>query len=373
MKSRWLISQPCCALLVVISGAVQAASTEGLVYEPATGNYVLSYDCGSSDGVLSTTIIPANKVSPAVESAFEVVQSQYDYGGEFIQYRYTVSMGASSRQPLLMFAFEAVRPVFGIVAPPPPAMLNGASLTDVKKYQRDALESAPSDWKVFQATTYAGGSRVGWMRGLSSPAFVAGAKQQGFTFKSADLPGVAVAQFVGDQAGTWQFPCESPGSDTQVGRDLEVLERNNYVPRFAAAPLINYDHTSIGTLKALRGHLSQLVQWQLIDGAFATQFSVYLSDSIAKLEKGDRAGATLPLASARVALRSKYPLLESETVINAVPPSPIPVSPVDEIRKIVTDYDRVLAARVLDFDVDYVLRQLAEPDVDVSDLVISPP
>ena len=352
MKTRSIL--PLVSLFIAAnSTVVYGDAEESLLYQPGTGDYVLTYDCGEDGGIMQTTLVPANKVAPAVESAFDVKS-----GG--ISYRYAVSMGASSRQPLMMFALDPIEQIWDIVEPPSQALLTGPTADDIRRYQESVTASSPSGWRAFHSTRMSGATRVGWSRRRTSSPFVAGSKQSGFTFSSRHLPGVSAAELEGDQGGTWGFPCESPGADSQVGQAVETLRRNNHVPRFVAAPIIKVPHPfdAVAVLTSLRSHVSQMEQWALTDTTFSSQIRGYLSEAITKLEANDTAGGAAALGKLRAALRTKYPSLDSETVAHALPPSVIPLNPVDDIRKLVTDYDRVLAARVLDFDAAYVVGQL---------------
>lgn len=348
-------ARPLAGMAAVLAIAISdsAHAQESLIYEVSTGNYILTYDCGDEGGIVTTTLVPSNKVIPAMESAFSS-----DPDG--VKYVYSVSLAQGSRDALRMFAMEGVESVAGIVEPPSQAMLTDASPEELKKHAQDAIASAPSGWTTIHYTNYDGTTRVGWSRReMGSSEFGPGSRQGGFGFNSPHLPGIVRADFEGD-GDLWRFPCESPGPDTQVGRDLDVVRRNDRVPRFAAAPIIKVAEplNVVSILKNLRAHLGQIQQWTLIDGAFATQFSGYLSEAISKLEKDDEVAAANPLISARIALRNRYPLMGTERALHAVPPSPVPLNPVDEIRKLVTDYDRVLVGRVLDFDLDYVMGRL---------------
>ena len=329
------------------------AAQESLVYQPATGNYTLTYDCGEDGGMVTTTITPFNKIVPTVESSFTRANGD-------VAYRYAVALATTSRDALRLFAMDPIEQVWNIVEPPSDAMLKGASQEDLQKFKESALATAPQGWKAINSTNHNGSARVGWSRvELRPSAFAPGSRQAGFKFSSRHLPGVVIAKFLGDGA-TWGFPCESPGSDTQVGRDLEVLRRNNYVPRFAAAPVIRVrdPFDAIDVLTTLRNHVPQFEQWQLTDAVFASQIRGYLSEAITNLQAQNTAGGAAALGKLRAALRVKHPTLDSETVAHALPPSAISQNPVDDIRKLVTDYDRVLMARVLDFDAAYVIGRL---------------
>lgn len=339
---------------LALASVAWSAPEEGLVYEPATGNYVLTYDCGEDGGLQQTTLVPANKIAPAVESFFEVAS-----GG--VVYRYDLMLGPSSRQPLMMFALDPVRQVWNIVAPPSQDLLSNPTADKLRKYQDAVIASSPSGWEVFHDTRRSGETRVGWSRDLAAPDFSPGSRQQGFAFASRHLPGLVAAHFEGDNGGTWAFPCETPGEDTNAGLAVASLSRNNHVPRFVAAPVIRVPHPfdPVAVLTSLRSHVLQIEQWGLADASFSAQIRGYLSDAISKFEAGNVVGGTAALSKLRVALRAKYPSLDSETAIHAVPPRGLLQNPVDDMRKLITEYDRVLAARILDFDVGYVSERIA--------------
>ena len=112
-------------------------------------------------------------------------------------------------------------------------------------------------------------------------------------------------------------------------------------------------------LTGLRDHIHQWDQWQLLDAQLSAKVKARLAEAISLLEVDRRRDAMMPLHKLRAILRTSYPTIDSESLTHAVPPSPIPLNPVDEIRQLVTDYDRLLAARVLDFDVAFVIGKLS--------------
>lgn len=346
-RQQWAV------ITYLIVGAMmpgRAATAESMTYDAATGNYHLSYEC---EGAYSTTIEPHNKLAPAIESSFSAHS-----GG--IAYSYNVALGTASLQPLEMISLDPIQQVWDIVEPPSQAMLQGPSPEDIRRYKEAVLATAPSGWRVIHFTNRDGTARVGWSRVEMPPStFTAGSKQAGFRFSSRHLPGVFAARFLGDGPG-WNLPCEGPAPGA-VADALDVLRRNDHVPRFVAAPIIRVPHPfdAVVVVTGLRSHVSQIEQWGLADAPFAAQIRGYLSEALNKLEAGDVVGGAAALGKLRVSLRSKYPSLDSETAIHAVPPRVLLQNPVDDMRKLVTEYDRVLAARVLDFDVGYVTEHIA--------------
>ena len=336
-----------------LAARVHASSPESLVFDPATGDYLLTYDCGVDGGIVSVTISPENKIAPALESAFEVESGS-------ISYSYSISLGAASRQPLEMFVMDPIENVWGLVEPPSAATIRDPKPEELRRFLETSLASAPSGWEAFHTTSQQGGKRVGWLRREAAPAFLAGERQGGFKFSSQHLPGIVVAEVTGESP-IWRFPCEAPASETDVGRALEMLERNNYVPRFVAAPILKVTapFSALSLLTGLRDHIHQWDQWQLLDAQLSAKVKARLAEAISLLEVDRRRDAMMPLHKLRAILRTSYPTIDSESLTHAVPPSPIPLNPVDEIRQLVTDYDRLLAARVLDFDVAFVIGKLS--------------
>lgn len=337
---------------VLVCGATNVRATDSVTFNPATGNYELSYVCDDERGTVTTTLEPHNKVAPAIESGFVSTS-------DGIAYTYSVLLGDASRQPLRMIALDPVQQVWGIAPPPSKAMLKGASPDELRRFQEAIVANAPPGWRTINFTNRNGTARVGWARVEPPPStFVAKSRQDGFAFASRHLPGVFPALFRGDGA-SWSLPCEGPGPGPAADA-VETLIRNDMLPRFVAAPVIRVDHpfSPLRVLKALRDHLSQLEQWTLIDTVMSTRIRGYLTEAIAKTEVNDPAGAAAALGKVRLALRAKYPAMGAETIAHALPPSVLPLNPVDDLRKLVNDYDRVLAARVPDFDASYVVGQL---------------
>ena len=344
------IALTCLAALAVAT--VAHGATDSLVYDSGTGNYVLTYDCGEDGGVLQTTLVPSNKIAPAIDSSFK------NKGG-VILYRYDVVLGAASRQPLLLFAVDPILAVSDVVNPRAHGRMSKPDADSIREYRDAVAASSPAGWEVFNETRN-GKTRLGWSRALSAPDFGPGSRQNGFRFSSVHLPGVVAATFEGDAGGTWAFPCAAPAPDTEVGQNIEEVLKNNFVPRFAGAPLINVPEpfNAAAVLSALRGHLAQLEQWQLLDAALAAQIRGHIDDAIRALSVGDRVAASAALRQVRATLRKKHPNLDSETAEPAIPPTFVLRDPVAEMKKLTTDLDRKLATRVVDFDAEYVADRL---------------
>jgi len=335
------------ALACVLASIGTSAAADSITYDPGTGNYLLAYEC-DDENVVTSTIEPHNKIAPSIESGFSVKSGA-------VVYNYQIELGAVSRQPLRMVAFDPIQPVWGIVEPPAQAVLRGASPEQIEEFRKATLAGSPAGWRAINFSNLSGTARVGWARQELPPSrFVAGSTQSGFSFSSRHLAGVIPAIFRGD-APAWVLPCEGPGPGP-VADALEMLIDNDHVPRFAVAPVIRVPEPFdvVVVLTNLHDHTTQLETWQLMEPAFATQVRGFLNDAIARFAAKDMVGGSQALARLRIALREKYPSLDSETVMHATPPKAISTKPVDDLRRSISDYDRLLAARALDFDVHFI-------------------
>lgn len=335
------------------------SSADSISYDPATGDYHVSYTCDGAP--FQTTLEPTNKVAPAIASHFADT-------GESISFSFDVEMGAASRQPLRLVALDPILPVFDTVSPPNQALPEGATRSDFDGYRQAAQANAPPGWMTFHLERTDGRERIAWGRAeVPRSTFVAGARQTGFRFSSVHLPAIVIAKFVGDGA-IWNLSCEGP-DDPEIAEQLAAVELNNYVPRFAAAPGIQMATPAnwSNVLLALSGHTIELEQWQLLGSPLAAEIREYFAEAVTELKSTNNPGAVTSLAKARAALRKTYPAMDSEEAAHATPPAIVPPQPVRELRSMISPYDILLTARVIDFDVAFVISRLGgtptPPDV----------
>jgi len=101
MKKQYLVTT-IFAIYVVIFSNAYGLPGEGVVLDPNTGNYLITYYGAGAPGdkknkILRKVIfVPATKIEPIVQSAFK------NRGDGEIAYTYRVTNGIKSRQPLDM-------------------------------------------------------------------------------------------------------------------------------------------------------------------------------------------------------------------------------------------------------------------------------
>ncbi len=227
------------AVLLAASVTYADAAQESVVFDPASGNYFLTYCCDESGQIVVDVFEPATKVVPWIDSSLK-----HAVDGP-IEYRFGISIAKESQRPLEMVIMDPVSSVSGS------GSLGKRSLdmavgerSTLRKSAREGL-STPTGWTAFVNPSDDSGLRLGWSRhrvarvgALETPhgEFTPGSAQKGFGFRSADLPGVGVAQFRSKLTGPRAFSGTGPAPDSEVEDALRQLEDNDFVARFAAVP-----------------------------------------------------------------------------------------------------------------------------------------
>ncbi|MFB3084136.1 MAG: hypothetical protein ACE1Z4_11905 [Gammaproteobacteria bacterium] len=288
------------------------AAEEGIVYDPASGNYTVTYKV--PDGLYQVVYYPRTKIAPTVETTY----GPWGYGRDHV-YSYRVTNGAKAQQPLTNIRV-LVNKVYGSVKPPG---WNG----DIAPGFKNPNPTQNSD--VYMAGWYS-------FKGIAPGDTVAG-----FGFESRDLPGVGTIEILG--LGPITVYAEG-GPGGAVRKELNKLSRNDFVPYLAPVPLIynfigSYFTTNgaAGTLTSLQDHFQQLLNMELIEPVFAERLTKTLSAAIDALKLSDRQSARSHLEDFRVMI-DEAQHAESKATLEA---------PINKV-----------AARVLRYDGNYVERKL---------------
>ena len=318
---------------------------ESIVLNPNTGNYTITYlgydESGESEertAIRVATFEPATKIDPTIRSTLKMGTNG------IVAYRYRIRNGATSRQPLVMILFD---PLFSLVT------TDSATQPELNMQPNATVHNwgvasypmmVPEGWNGWATTSRVGGLRAGWDSVEAS--LLPGMVQNGFGFFSNDLPGIGVAQLRGKSA-IRKFVDEGPIGE--VGDQLRKLVQNNYVPRNAAVPAIAvpspYDAAVL--LDRIRTHVATWSGKQLLDPAFATQLDRYMVAAAEAYRLNNTKAGKEHVETLRKMLSKEHHHVDHDDDEDG------------EEHKSATrqSIDR-LAARVLDFDLRYVLKRV---------------
>ncbi len=325
----------------VIEGQVlqMGSAPEGLTYDPKTGDYTLIYkaiDANDKEYLYKTTFIPATKIEPKLISHFDITQS-----GTF-RYRYTARNGVS-----------AVQTVSRIMM-----MIPNPSLPRSLRWPRDWEGSEHHITGYLGPTTNETGHlgfNIAWhpqhtTEGKIRTGIYPGKAESGFAYESNDLPGVGVAQLRGYVGKVLGLAGEGPDPESEVGKQFNELDEHNFVSRHVAVPKIRVPNpfNTATVLKDLQKHIKKdLMNAKLVEASFAEQLDRSLTVAIDAAQRGNTDGLRAQLIDIRQMLKKEHGDLDEDATNDGEDDKKVPKRSIDK-----------LAARVLDFDIKYVLKQV---------------
>ncbi len=339
------------AMMVAI--AAHAYPGENIVRDPATGDYVITYWNTEMEppGLETTTFISATKIVPAIRSRFSLNRDG------IIVYRYSASNGALSKQVLVHIILDPVESVIG-------ARNNrGMKIKTVAEKAaymatldaNDAAITSSPGWKGsvnFGANERTDNSvRVGWRASIEhSTGLKPGSAIQGFGYSSNALPGIITAEMSGDSP-VHMWSGEGPPEDSAITQQLNEIEAHDFVSRNAAGPAIEvstpFDAAIL--LDRVRAHVATWPGKQLLDPAYAAQLDRSMVAAANAFRNNQPKVGREHIESLRKLLEHEHRFLDHDDEDNDDTPE----------HKAATrlTIDR-LAARVLDFDLRYVLKRM---------------
>ncbi|ADE10727.1 hypothetical protein [Sideroxydans lithotrophicus] len=323
---------------------------ESIVLDPNTGNYQITYFGEGSPGnkknkpLRQAIFVPATKINPVIGSTFRL------RGMDIVAYSYRVKNSTNSRQSLANFVIDPVSDINS--SSPLPKLRQSITVSDLDPFNKIALAAiyTPRNWvgSVWISDTV--GLRIGWMfASLEAPnaGLIAGSTQDGFGFSSKDIPGIGIVQF---QGNTPVFGFVDEGPSGEISDQLDKLTHNNFVPRNAAVPTIAVPEP-FDTAILLDRIRSQVATWpakQLLDPAFAAQLDRHLVSATNAFRLNNSKAGKEQIETMRNMLGREHKYLDHD----------------DEDNEDTTEHKTVtrltidrLAARVLDFDLRYVLKR----------------
>lgn len=344
------------AWLMSVTFAMPVAAAlpdERIVLDPVSGDYTVEYldypDSPDKAQLRRAVFTPATKIVPTIRSSFRHRQDGV------IDYSYQLSNGPGSRQGLISLVLD---PVSDIASPVP---LPRAGIDrDPRKLEyvhaagANAL-STPERWIGRVSSKGTGGFRIGWtFADLNDigDGLAIGNSQAGFGLSSADIPGIVLARFRG-HAPVTMFPAEGPQGE--LANEFALIKQNDFVVRPAAAPSIAvplpFDAAVL--LGRIQTHVQTWGGMDLLDTSFAAQLDRYLAAAADAYRYQQPKVAKEHIETLRRMLQREHQDLERDE--EHVPDSRRGRN--DGGKSVLIDR---LAARVLDFDLRYVLRRLGD-------------
>ncbi len=333
MKSDGRFFKTIITSLLLVASYTAVAEQDSIVVD-ANGNYVITYK--SYLGWQRVKWIPATKINPAINTVVRRTRTNPDQ----FSYRYTVRNGQDSRQYLVGMRTQASD------------MLS----TDPDK---------PGGWTADATVDHATGSGfiVGWSFWRGEGPWEAGLKPgisiSGFGIDSKDLPGVGKFALWAAVPPGQSFPDEGPNEEYNptIIKEFNRIIDYDYVPRLATVPRIEvpspFDAAVV--LAGIRKHLmEELVPMKLVEPVFAEGFGRLLEAAIEAAKRGNTAGLLAHLKDLRRMLRGFGEPEEENHAANKN--GDIPEDQINT--KLWPHPVAKLAARVLDFDLKYVLERI---------------
>lgn len=297
---------------------------EGVVLNPETGDYTVTYK-GSQGFFAEVIFVPATKIDSTLKSKFK---DSRDSNG--IRYSYKVKNGVGSKQNI-----DQLITLVSNVTP--------GSLEAPQRWEAHAIPQPPSQGpNLILSWTYFGGE---YLSGLAP-----GKSLAGLSLESSDLPGIALVKISG-AAPTTEWLGHYPVG--VVGDQMEEIEKNNHIPRFAAVPKIpvGQPFDPALTLTGLQKHVNQdLVSMKLVDPVFASQLDRGLQAAIDAAKINNTKALKDHLKDLRHVLKREHGDVDKEDDEDDDGDG-------DKVKK--PGLIDKLAARVLDFDIKYVEKRIS--------------
>ena len=298
-----------------------AAEQEGIARDIRTGDFVVTYkgvDDQGNEVFQQVIFVPGTKIEPSLKSKFSFDRN------DRIQYRYKLTNRSTSLQNIDLILITASSAV------------------------SDSL-AIPEKWNgTISINIEGGGNRVAWAhwkRGDDYAGLAAGRSESGFGYMSIDLPGVGVVQLSG-ATPVFGFPDEGPDPESEVGKQLNQLETNDFVPRLAAIPRIPNPapFNAVVVLGGIQKHVQEeMAAMQLIDPVLLGLIDRGLTQAIAAAQIGNTSSLLHEIKNLRKLLKQEHADVDQD---NDGDDDDEEKQPKPRIAK--------LAAKVLDFDLKYI-------------------
>jgi hypothetical protein len=325
-----------------------AGEGESIVLDPATGNYVITHYRDSEDTFEKLIFIPATKIKPTIKNEFKSDQDG------IIHYGYKLTSGRNSQQVIRRILFN---PVSSVTSPLPNIPLN-APAGQVASDMMDVAShfDTPVPWQAVMGYSDSMASfRIGWYYDSNTGGLVPGGKAT-FGFNSRDLPGIIQADVAGYAPDSATIDGEelpdAPGNDP-FWQQYFALSQNDFLRCPAAVPSIVVPNpfNASTLLGSIQTQMHTWIGMQLLDATFSSQLDRYLTAAADAYRHNQTKVVKEDIEKVREMLKREYQNLGRDEEY-------------EYDRSHEKNYDKKakmidrLAAQVLDFDLQYVLKRM---------------
>jgi hypothetical protein len=317
----------------------------------ANGDYVVTYWNGAN--LLQMTFSPATKIEPRVKSKLHLSSTN------LIAYRYSISNGSKARQPITSVRIGNITRIYGSQTMPPTSSLTtpDAAIAAVKKMSMalvvpnrwegvadvDPLNNSAmqADWFFF-VSDHPNDSGIGVMPG---------GEVSGFGYSSFDLPGVIEMRMEGEVEKQGAYADEGPDpAESSIVQQLDQIEKNDYITRYVATPQIAiplpFDAAIL--LDRIRAEMQTWPDKQLLNAAYSVKLDGYLSSAANAFRMNQPKAAREQVEAVRKLLAKEHHYVDHDDEDD---------EDTEEHKQASRRSIDRLAARVLDFDLRYVLKR----------------
>ncbi|MDB0510873.1 hypothetical protein LBW60_16480 [Ralstonia solanacearum] len=310
-----------------------AARSQSITFDPTSGDYTISYYASDDSGnqvLRQTVFVPSTKIRPAIRSE---VEARHDGS---VVYRYALKNGANAPQAIQVFTLD---PVIGVK-------------TQVLASGRRAAHgeiSTPQPWTVLTTAKANNALRVVWRYPGAGGLWPTQA-QPGFGFESTSLPGIVAAGVAGNAPDFPGLGEDGFDSESTLGQQLQQLVMHDYVDVWVAAPAISLTNpiNPTAVLTQLREHVAAWQSQKLIDQSLAAGLDSAFQAALAALAQGNTQQAVQALRAARQSISLFHGDGQDEDE-----------GPAEDRQKEYGSKSSALAARVLQFDLRYLVHRLS--------------
>jgi hypothetical protein len=341
--------------LVMIGTGCTAFAIEGesIVFDPATGNYLITHYSEFGKKFEKLVFIPSTKINPTLKSKFKQDE------GEIVRYEYMLLSGRDSQQVTVGLLLDPVSSVTSSLPDIPlnasPGKIMGDMMSVAKQFDTPAL------W--YSTMAYSKGQmafRIGWLIKVAN-GLTPGSKAV-FGFRSLDLPGIIQARVDGYAPNSQEIDGEEiPDSPKETGDDpfwkqYFSLMNNDFVRRFAAVPTISVPEPfdAAVLLERIQTQMHTWIGMNLLDATFSSQLDRSFQSAISAYRLNQPKVGKQQIQTMRALIKKEQPNLGQDEEHESDKSQGN-----DDNKKALIDR---LAASVLDFDLEYVTKRMDGDD-----------